>query len=141
MRGVTHLAFGLFIGQLIFIIYNAPLALFFAVIGSIFPDIDIASSLVGRTSSTHFFFKHRGFFHTFYAAIIFSLIISLVNLICGISFLLGYSSHLLLDSMTKQGVIFIYGRTKGSLKYGGFFDNAFLFLFVMLNILMLFFYL
>ncbi|MBU0472447.1 MAG: metal-dependent hydrolase, partial [Nanoarchaeota archaeon] len=133
MIGRTHILFSLFIFLLIKIFFepsNQLLLILMLVVGSLISDIDKSSSIIGRhVKFFSLFFKHRGFFHSFYAMMFLSLV---VYLLFGFSpslfFFVGFLSHLLLDSLTKQGVAFflIDKKIKGCFKSGGLFDKALL---------------
>ncbi len=64
--------------------------------------------------------KHRGVMHSIFPAILFSLLLSLINHVFGIAFLLGYLFHLFEDGLTKSGVclfnpfkfLCMYGKIK-----------------------------
>ncbi|MEK6949140.1 MAG: metal-dependent hydrolase, partial [Nanoarchaeota archaeon] len=56
------------------------------------------SSIIG------FIFGHRGFFHTVYIPLILFLIFYSISKEIGIGIFIGYSSHLLMDSLTKHGI-------------------------------------
>lgn len=96
-----------------------------AIVGSVFPDIDKKNSFIGRrfkavSTVFSFVFKHRGFIHT---PILYIVLIPLLlqipqNLIDGVfatyvyltilGFTGGVLSHLLLDSMTEKGIMWLY---------------------------------
>ena len=104
----THLAISIF-AILLFLPYVDAkfLFIFVALIASIIPDIDTGFSTIGRTTGTgiiRFFVKHRGAIHSFTIAIILSFLLAVVNPKLGLPFFIGYSSHLLGDSFTKEGI-------------------------------------
>lgn len=69
-------------------------------IGGLWPDTDIRSSMLGRFIPLWLFFKHRGFTHTVKAALLFSGAAALLGgCAVGICFMAGYLSHLVLDGM------------------------------------------
>lgn len=109
----THLAFGLLIGLISLNFLNPDntiIFLFITVFFSIFPDIDKKDSKIGKklkflSYPIGFIFKHRGLFHTIYLPILIFLFFSIFNLdTYGLAALLGYSSHLLMDALTIQGI-------------------------------------
>lgn len=137
MLGITHFLFSITV-YLFLILFGFPFwVIFFSIFGGFFPDIDSSSSFLGK----HFkpfswFFRHRGFFHSVYAAFLFSAMFLLVNFYASIGFLAGFTSHLLLDSMTRKGITpFLFGRTlRGPFRSGGVFEWSLLIVLILLNI-------
>ncbi len=131
MQGKTHLLAGLLIGLFLASLVPATVTkiaiIAFAIVGSLFPDVDIATSTLGRkVKLVGYLFTHRGFFHSFLLLVLLSIIFAeLFFFLAGASFFLGMFSHLLLDSITKEGLSFwpLQKRIKGSLKVGGFFEK------------------
>lgn len=75
-------------------------AMLAGVIGGLWPDTDIRSSILGRFIPFWLFFKHRGFTHTVTAGLLFSAAAALLGGgAVGICFMAGYLSHLVLDGM------------------------------------------
>ena len=146
----THLAFSFLIGLYlidIFKVENKVLFITVLLFFSVFPDIDERSSKVGKKLRplSHFarLFGHRTIFHTIYFPLLILLILSLFGfLTVGIAALVGYSLHLFLDSITKQGVAWFYPLSKkriaGLIKVGSLFENFLFFIIVILIILHLF---
>lgn len=145
MRFRTHIVFSLFLGLLIikFInIKNQILFLFIILFSSILPDIDEKTSTISKkikwlARPINFLFKHRGFFHSLYIPILISIIfIIFKQYLLALAILIGYLSHLILDSLTKSGIKplnpIIKLKFKGKTKTGGLFDNI---LFISLLIL------
>ena len=131
----THLAFGFLIGlfaiQLIHPI-NQILFLSLVLFGSLFPDIDHPNSKIGRHfKPINFLFEHRGFFHSFLFLPLLSLIIYYIikTNIYTLPILVGYSSHLISDALTKEGVMPLHPlskfRVKGVIKTGHLFEHFF----------------
>jgi len=127
----THLVFGLFLGLLFLRFFEDDWIVFLFVVclSSVLADIDNYRSKVGK--NVKFFswllnkiLGHRGFLHTIYPVIfIFLLFIVLKQDLIGYAFLIGYSSHLLIDMLTKRGLRLFYPlfkfRIKGFIKSGG----------------------
>ncbi|HOI18368.1 MAG TPA: metal-dependent hydrolase [Candidatus Woesearchaeota archaeon] len=107
----------------------SPIYFLFYIIGSIFPDIDIANSYINKKLKipiilTKINFRHRGLFHSLMIPLILSLLslifqkqpfISLVL----ISFSFGMISHIILDSLTPAGVSLFWPfpiKIKGTIK-------------------------
>lgn len=143
MLGRTHLALSLFLSSLFFSNYSfdvmSDLVLFsIFIIGSIFPDIDSKDSLIGRkVKLIPFLFKHRGFFHSIWSLIMFSLLLGLlIKPIAGIFFALGFSLHLLLDGISKEGIKIFNKKIKGPIRVGSIYEHL---LYLVLLMLSLFF--
>ncbi len=141
MMHYTHLAFGLFAALFSLEFFNIKYKLLFILVSlffSIFPDIDEPKSKIGRKNKffskvTGFLFGHRGFLHTVYIPIILSLIFYSFSKEIGIGVIIGYFSHLLMDSLTKQGISPFYPLL--NMKINGVFKTNSLFekiLFVMI---------
>ena len=98
MERVTHLTFSL----LLFLLFGPffqlalPLALF-ALFGSLLPDLDIK---LGRL--------HRKLFHNLWFGFGFSWLLFALNPGFCFSFLIGFLSHLLADSLTPTGIWFFW---------------------------------
>jgi len=137
MQGITHVAFGLFLSLLGVNYFSMNLFLgAILVLGAMFPDIDKGTSLLGRHFKLSWLFKHRGFFHSFYALILFSVIVYILSsLEVAIAFTVGYFSHLVLDALTKAGLSFfmIDKKKRGPFKSGGLFDKLLFFILMLLN--------
>lgn len=106
-KGKVHWGFAL--GLYLFLVVNDPkldhiLNPFLVVLGSLFPDADHKFAPMGRVIPLWLICKHRGFTHSIQGLCTFTAIIGLFNIWWTVSFILGYFSHLLLDSMTPSGV-------------------------------------
>ena len=94
-------------------------------VAAIIPDIDTRFSKVGKKKIfrlLQFFVKHRGLFHSFIFLAFITLMLVLFLPIVSLPFFLGYSSHLMLDSFTIEGIYPFYPFKKrifGSIKTGG----------------------
>lgn len=92
---------------------------------AVIPDIDTRFSKVGKKKIfrlLQFFVKHRGLFHSFLFLIFITLILVLFIPVVSLPFFIGYSSHLMLDSFTVEGVYPFYPFKKrifGSIKTSG----------------------
>ena len=132
----THILLGIFF----FLIFesflpkgNEILFLIFILVGSLLPDIDEKHSkasqwtgLLGTIIS--FFSKHRGFFHSLFFVVIITLTTKyLLNEYLAWGIFLGLTSHLLGDSLTKQGLPILYPfpfRIKGFMKTNGWQERS-----------------
>ena len=118
----THLALGILV-SIITISYLQPSnQLLFSVIlvfASIFPDIDHPKSKIGNIAwPISYLFEHRGFFHSLFGLILFSVLVLLVSksYIYLTAFILGYLSHLVADSLSVLGIMPFHPITKFRLK-------------------------
>ena len=100
-----------------------------AMLFSVLPDIDTVKSKAGKalepfSTVISFVFRHRGFLHSFvFAAIVYFGIRYIFSPAIATAAVIGYSSHLLLDSLTKEGVMPLWPlsemKLKGFIKTGG----------------------
>lgn len=81
-------------------------------IGSIFPDADIRKSLIGKFIPLWIWFKHRTFIHSLQSAVLFSIPVTLFYWKWGVLFFLGYLFHMMMDSGTPMGIVWIYKKRK-----------------------------
>lgn len=111
--------------------------LFMAVVvaGGMFPDVDLLLAFGKRKKFS--LFSHRGFTHTVFALVLFSLIVqALFGWVFALGFAAAYFSHLLLDSFTPMGVkplLPLKWKIKGSFKTGSVADNALFFILLLAN--------
>ncbi len=110
MMGRTHMAFGFLAGMLTFPFFGANWLLFvpLSTFGSLLADVDHQNSKINRmlpiTRWIPTFFKHRGFFHSIFPAIILYAAFHYAKLdIVGIPLTIGYLAHLGSDCMTRMG--------------------------------------
>ncbi|MBW3019536.1 metal-dependent hydrolase [Candidatus Woesearchaeota archaeon] len=126
----THMTFGLLAGLVMFPVFHQAWYLFipFAVLGSLFPDVDHENSKINKmvpvTKWVPKFFRHRGFFHSIFPALIIYLVFHYAKLdIVGIPVAIGYFSHLFSDALTKSGVNLLHPastlRVQGFIETGG----------------------
>ncbi|MCA9477878.1 MAG: metal-dependent hydrolase [Nanoarchaeota archaeon] len=131
MLGRTHLVFGLFLSTF----FTSPLAWLFVLFGSLVPDIDSSTSILGRKARIiGKTFEHRGFFHSLFFLIPSSLIIYGFSPLLSLSFTIGVGGHLLLDMLTKQGIRIYPFKKKisGTVRVGSFQESIFFLLFLFL---------
>ncbi|MFH1510056.1 MAG: metal-dependent hydrolase [Candidatus Woesearchaeota archaeon] len=107
------------------------------IISATVPDIDTPKSFLGKrlpiiSYPLKFFVGHRTLFHAVWLpAALFFFLADFHSISLGI--LIGYGSHLLLDSLTRQGVQPFYPlkfRLRGPVETGGFFEGIFFILLV-----------
>jgi inner membrane protein len=138
---LTHGFFALFLGLLFQKIFSyqdvffLALAIFF----SLLPDIDSSASFMGKkVKIIGFFFKHRGFFHSF-LFLVFATVIILIasnNIYYSFATAIGIFSHIFLDALTPAGVEFFWPnkkKLKGPLQTGSSLDFVLLVVFVVLG--------
>lgn len=137
----THLAFAFLLVLLAIPIINPSNQILFlgiALISAMLPDIDHPDSKVGKYfKPISFLLEHRGFFHSVFPLLIGALfLISYTKMIYVIPFLIGYTSHLIGDLVTKQGIMpfhpFSKKRINGFFRTGTVLESL---LFVLLMIL------
>lgn len=145
MLNRTHLAITIFFILLFFPLVENKLAFsLIAIFSSMIPDVDISTSKIGKYKifrPLQFFIKHRGFFHCLLFMILFLLFFLNFYPAGAFAFFIGYSSHLISDSFTPEGVQFFYPSKKvisGNIKTGGKLEKLVFLLFIFLNILLIF---
>jgi inner membrane protein len=147
MMFITHLSFALFIGLLMIMQIALPVnqTVFLAILlfASLLPDIDSAHSLFGsKVKVVGFAFRHRGIIHSILIMAVFGIILLIFtsNLYYLLAFIIGYLSHLMLDSLTPKGIPLFWPskkRLNGTFKTTGFFDWFLLIIFLILDIILL----
>jgi inner membrane protein len=89
----------------------------FIIIGSLFPDGDHKHAPMGKILPLWLICKHRGFTHSIQGMVGFTAIIGMFNLYWGLSFGIGYFTHLILDAMTPSGVKWWWKKKKTTVKW------------------------
>jgi len=146
MKGHTHLLFALVLGILYFDYFVGDIGLVLKlafsamlVIGALLPDIDQQESSASHKAPilsgfVRLFSKHRGIMHSIWIPVAIFLLAKLVvvkffNLpdLILMGFLIGYSSHLLGDAITVQGINPIAPlhkfKIRGLMKTGGIIET------------------
>lgn len=145
----THLSFSLLLGLLLiklgFTPIDVPVVIFLGAIGvsSFLPDIDNATSFIGRKAKPiSLFLSHRQFFHSILCALVISLV--LFNLVgiadYAFAFLIGYGSHLFLDSFNRGGIALFWPsqlQLKGPFKTRGIMDMILFVLFTTADLMLI----
>ena len=116
MLAFTHLAFGLLSGLLALPLVKPESTATFLIVtaaAALLPDIDHHGSTINRifffTKLVPMLFRHRGFFHSIWpAAIIGAILFYTTTPTIASAVVLGYLSHLLADSFTREGVNWLY---------------------------------
>lgn len=147
MMFITHISFAIFTGLMAVKFSSLPVSKYFfllaMVLGSLLPDLDSATSFIGKKFKlVSLFFKHRGMMHSIVFMTGFSIIFFLItkDFYYFLAFAAGYLSHLLLDSLTPSGVAFFWPskvRTRGTFKTTGLVDIILLVVLIFLNILLI----
>ncbi len=145
----THIAFGFLVAIFAIKFLNPANQLLFAFIllfGAAFPDIDHPKSRLGQMAwPISLFFEHRGFFHSFFAIVLFPFLLFMLSgsVMCSIAFLLGYASHMFADAFSTQGIMPLHPLThlrfRGPFHTGAFYEHAFFFVLIAVCIFSLIF--
>ncbi|MFP4424332.1 MAG: metal-dependent hydrolase [Candidatus Woesearchaeota archaeon] len=131
MRAETHAITALLIALTFG--FTLPQALV-ALLASLLPDIDTAESKLGRRTKylswlLKFGLEHRGPIHSFLFMIICAAILQLYIPAFVLPFILGYTSHLILDSLNYKGTRPFWPlgyRIKGFIKNGSIMEYTLL---------------
>ena len=135
----THITFGMFIYLLFFSYFNNPfLTLIGFLFGIIIVDLDSKKSTIGKQwyfRPIQWFTKHRKIFHTLFFGIVTTGILAIFNVEIAFGFLVGFTTHLILDSMTKRGIAPLHPltqrRIKGKIRTGGILEDIIFVLFLL----------
>ncbi|MDO8740454.1 MAG: metal-dependent hydrolase [Candidatus Woesearchaeota archaeon] len=135
MLFITHILFAfllsLFFKDFFNLNYlNYAIFLIIILFFSIFPDIDTPRSKLGRrtrplSNIINSVFSHRKLFHSLFFIVLLLvflfMLFGFINKAIIYAIILGYASHLFLDSLTKEGINFLYPFSK--LKIEGFINT------------------
>lgn len=143
----THLALGFLIGLFIIEFFNVPYKLLFLFLVTIFsglPDIDHPKSTYGRkfrflSFPISLISKHRGIFHSIFPPLIAFLLLKHYNYtFLGLAIVIGYITHLIGDSFTKQGINFLHPistfEIRGPLTTGALVESLLFFVIIALDV-------
>ncbi len=138
MRYYSHLLFAMvliaFLNK-----YQDFMFLLFFILGSLIPDIDHSKSFFGRKAKLiSAILKHREAMHSLLCGICLSLVILFFTNKYSYAFLLGFLSHLVLDSLNPKGIKWLWPlrfRVRGPIKTGSFIELIIdiFFVFILLN--------
>ncbi len=117
MNGTAHKFGGLLAGiwmsyAMHLTIPMAIIVMLISIMGASIPDIDRILP----------FFTHRGFMHTPVGAALFTIVFKLIlitlntTIVLEIAFLVGYISHLIMDTFTCMGIMWFYPISKKRLR-------------------------
>ena len=137
----THIAISVFFILLFFskVQHQIPFVLI-TLFTAVLPDVDSKFSSLGKKKIfriLQFFVKHRGILHSFTFLIFVTLFFALFFPIISLPFFLGYSSHLIADSFTIEGIFPFYPLKKksfGKIREGGKIETIVLILFVFVDV-------
>lgn len=104
--GLTHILIALTIYSLFFkfdIVY-----IFFIILGSLLPDIDTPKSKLGKYNLLAPVMKHRGRMHTLVTPLFLSFCLYVFSLKAMKGFLFGYILHLMADTLTPMGIMWLF---------------------------------
>lgn len=140
----THLVISIFFILLLTGHVTSPV-LFVALtlLSTFIPDADSRFSKLGQRKSLRifqWFVKHRGIMHSFTFCLLFTLFFVLFLPVVALPFFLGYSSHLLADSFTVEGIKPFYPWEKTSswkIRTGGKTETSVFMLFVLVDLFLL----
>lgn len=113
MMFYTHLAFAL-LSSLVALrflsVSNVYLFIIIACFTALVPDIDNRSSKLGsRFKIVSWVFDHRGILHTIFPPVLLFLLFNYLGYnIIALAILVGYSSHILIDALTIEGINFLH---------------------------------
>ncbi len=145
----THLMFGIFLGLLFLKYFEIEQKYLFVGIVALFailPDIDFHKSKIGKRFKPlswliNVFLGHRGIIHSLLLAfVLYLLLFILFGGVWGSAALIGYFSHLFLDSFTKKGTRLLWPmriRFTGIFKGNSTIDYLLFFLFLLGSIFLL----
>jgi len=136
----THLVIALFVILFIFNQINDKIIfILFFLIATYFPDLDTKTSKTGKSiflRPLQLFLSHRGIFHSFIFLSILSATIFIFNNTAGLAFFFGYLLHLLLDTLTLNGIRFFWPLSNFKISFfvksGSLFEEV-LFVLVLLG--------
>ena len=140
----THFAITIFFVLLLlpFISHKAVFVIV-ALLVTYIPDVDLESSKLGQKKifrPLQFFVKHRGFIHSFTFLFLITFTLVMFAPILALGFFVGFSSHLIADSFTVEGITPFYPwkkKTKGMVKTGGKSETSVFVIVVILNLLLI----
>lgn len=139
----THLAITLFLVLILIGYVSSPiLFLTVAMIATYIPDIDSKKSKMGN----HLLFRplqwisrHRGMLHSFTLLIAVTFLISLIWPLVALGFFVGFSSHLIADSFTIEGIKPFYPfrwRSSGNVITGSLSETNILVVFLIADFIL-----
>ena len=113
-------------------------------VAALLPDIDSAYSTFGHHwffRPFQFFIKHRGFIHSLTVCFAFSLFFAFFIPVIALPFFLGYSSHLVSDSFTEEGIRMFWpfkSVSSGKIKTGSIAEDGVFYVCLLANAILFF---
>lgn len=120
--------------------FESVVVFYLIILGSMLPDIDHSGSIIGKQFPwISKLVKHRGFFHSLLALVLwYGVFILILNQVYVFAILIGYVSHLLLDVITVSGIkLFqplININFAGPITTGGTFERLFYYFLIGFNV-------
>jgi membrane-bound metal-dependent hydrolase YbcI (DUF457 family) len=112
MRAGTHIVVAVLFGLITDLFLGvSSLLVFYGLImfSFLLPDIDYAKSTLGRwTPLVGLFVGHRGFFHSLWALLGFSVLAYITSPSFFLPVAIGYGSHLLADMLNPKGILLFH---------------------------------
>ncbi len=140
----THLAItGFFILLFISAVEHKAIFILTSILATYLPDVDSRFSTIGQkflSRILQFFTKHRGVLHSFSFLFLVTLVLALFFPIISLGFFLGYSSHLIADSFTLDGIRPFYPLKKmssGKISTGGIMDSSIFYSFIVVDLVLI----
>lgn len=140
----THVAFALmFVLMFVTSVQNKLVFIFVALLASLIPDLDSTHSFLGKyviLRPIQWLLKHRGLMHSLTFCVIVALLLDFVWPVLAFPFFLGYSSHILLDSFSIDGIRPFWPsrkEIKGILKTDGVTEKVTFFVLILVDVLLL----
>ena len=144
----THIAFvSLLIILFVTHVTDKFVFMVFALIGAVIPDIDTGFSTWGKHfifKPIQFFLKHRTMIHSLTFGILITILIAAFFPVLSFGFFLGFASHLLLDSFTKDGILPFWPlsyKSSGFISTGRRIEGTFFITLIAIDLLIIAFYL
>jgi membrane-bound metal-dependent hydrolase YbcI (DUF457 family) len=129
MKGLTHLILGANTAWLLIATgFNPVILALVGAFGALIPDLDASDSTIKHIQTKGIkpfyvfaeilsgVFGHRGFMHSILGLVAWSMLSAVAGTLwgypTGMALFLGYTSHLLADSLTPSGIPFFYPRPR-----------------------------
>jgi inner membrane protein len=126
---------------------NKYVFLLLVLLGSLVPDLDSPKSKLSNKipiipQIISVFAQHRGLFHSiWFPLILFITHLYFLESIILLAISIGYTSHLIIDSLTKQGINFLHPiadlKLSGFVETGTFLETIILIIIVGLDVLLI----
>lgn len=132
----THILFALLCAVVYLKWFPRPNTLIFVMIvlaATLLPDLDEKQSTLGRrlkpvSWTLQFFLGHRGIWHSLWIPLILYLILLVYMKNYAMAVVVGYVAHLIADSLTKEGINFLYPlqfHVRGFIRTGSVLEQVF----------------